>query len=249
MTDAQIRVRLRAGRDARSFAPRDATPDLKAAELAREHARQDAVIAEREADLVGDPDQAAALREAAAALRGEEALRATAAQDHARAVQERTSWAETWGPTLDQADLVHGEAEARGITLDGEPDRRTAREHLADETPEARTDVRTSAADGPDDDAHRVITEDDVLDDQAEDVDVDPAELDTLPEVPLLGSDAARTALEAECTFAARAAEARSQDAHEPLDTDAARHHRWVLDEAAAAAAGDATGADTYDAA
>ena len=47
-----------------------------------------------------------------------------------------------------------------------------------------------------------------------------------------------RVAFRTRCmTVAARAADIASEDATEPVDPDAGRYHRWVLDEADAAAA------------
>lgn len=232
LTDGQLRIRLRAERDALGVRPPDTTPELRAAEIGREQARQDAAVAEREAELAADAAEAARLREQADQLRAEAELLALDVERAARGVEALDDWSATYGATLAEADLVRGEVEARGITLDQEePDRRTAAEHLDD-----RAAVEAE-------DPHRAVTDADVRDDQAEAVDVPAAELDTLPEVPLLGSEVRRAALEAEChAMALRAADARSQDAHEPVDTSAQRRRRWVLDEAHAAATADAHG-------
>ncbi|NLT56616.1 MAG: relaxase domain-containing protein [Actinomycetales bacterium] len=242
LSDGQLRIRLRAERDAHAIRPHDATPDLRAAELARERARQDAALHNREADLAhaaGDTAEAARLLEQAAQLRAEETLHSHDAEKAIREVETFTTWTEVYGPTLAEADRIRGEAQARGITLDDQPDQTTAPEWLAAERAARQAD-----------DAHRVVTEPDIhhTGDHAETVEVDPAELDALPEIPLLGSEARRAALEVDCeAFAHRAADTRSHDAAEPIGTDAQRHRRWVLDEAAAAAAVD-THSD-YDAA
>ena len=226
MSDGRLRIRLQAERDARAWEPPEVTDQLRAAEITADAARQQAALTEIESDralAAGDLEESGRLRDLAAEHRAEQALRALDVE-RLTADQDRwETWAQTVAPTLVEADRVRGEAEDRGITLDDEPDRTTAVEYLD-------LDRDQVAAE----DAHRPITEDDIHD-QDQDVDVDPGELDALPE---LGTDARRAGFEAACTAVAeRAADTRSLDSSEPFDWD--RRRRWVLDEAMAAATAD----------
>jgi conjugative relaxase-like TrwC/TraI family protein len=157
LSDGQLRVRVRARESELTWAPPHADDALRAAEHEAETARHEAVLARaaaEQATLAGEHDRADELLRAAEQHDAAHTERAAVAAGLDQTARARSAWAFAAAPTLDAGQRALAEAERRGLDLGDEPDRTTPEEWL-DADRQARRQ----------DDATRVITEADVIDD------------------------------------------------------------------------------------
>jgi hypothetical protein len=226
LTNGQILIRLRAAQHMHVWAPPNVDPALRAAEQARERARQEAALATARAEhaqSAGDVDEAEQHRQLALRHEANLALHEAAVADLTLRAQARTEWLTAALPTLAERDRVQGEADSRGLAPGAEDDQATTTDWMV-----AEAEVRQA------EDAHRAITDTDlhdtVTDQDRHWLDQVLADLAQLPETPppaLVQADLAGptdTAPAADTTQPSAAA-APADDTDHPAATDTDTPH------------------------
>lgn len=225
MPTGRLLARTRAAETTRAWAPAHTDDALRAAEVTARSAARDAELARARAAVTSDTAEAARLRAESAARSASAELHQLAAAELGRQAEARTAWYARSLTTLDLGARAKTELERRGIDPDATPDQVTADQWLA-------ADRAARSAD----DAHRVITEADMVGDRV--APLSDEEACALPEVPLdqvpeetAGLDLSRVSLPAEAPTAFQlelnaaaashahrvAADLESQDQHVPV--------------------------------
>jgi hypothetical protein len=156
LPDGRLRVRVRAAQAELAWAPPHVDDALRHAETAVEsarHAAASARVAAEDAARAGDSDAAARLLTEADSRDADSALRSAAVQRLTFAAEARARWAAATLATRQIGERAHRELTARGLAPGNEPDVATAGEWLAADRAARQTD-----------DAHRPITDRDLID-------------------------------------------------------------------------------------
>jgi hypothetical protein len=156
LTDGRLRVRIRAAQAELTWAPPHVDDALRHAEATAESARHAAATARAAAEAAtraGDSDTAARLLTEASCRDTDSALHSAAVQRFTFAAEARARWAAATLPTREAGERAHRELTVRGLAPGTEPDATTAEEWLAADRAARHVD-----------DAHRPITDRDLVD-------------------------------------------------------------------------------------
>ncbi len=136
MSDGQLRARITAWRREQDWAPPHVDAQLRAAETARETARQQSAIAQaraEQADAAGQADLAEQLRTEAAEHREDAELKALVVAGLTQVSEARAAWYTASLTTRHHHDRALAEAERRGLDVDHDDDRTTTTDYLTDQ--------------------------------------------------------------------------------------------------------------------